>query len=128
MAHFAKLDENNVVTEVVVIENSDILDTNGDESESVGVAFCQSLFGGGTWKQTSFNDSMRKNFAGTGFTYDSVRDAFIPPKEFNSWVLNEQTCQWEPPQSMPDFESVWIWDETEYDNSGSGWVEVPLEI
>ena len=73
---------------------------NGVESEDVGIAFCQSLFGG-TWKQTSYNGTIRKNYAGIGYTFDSVRDAFISPKPFNSWVLVESTCQWEAPIPMP---------------------------
>ena len=99
MAHFAKLDENNVVTQVIVVHNNECL-VNGVESEDVGIAFCQSLFGG-TWKQTSYNGTIRKNYAGIGYTFDSVRDAFISPKPFNSWVLVESTCQWEAPIPMP---------------------------
>lgn len=100
MAHFAKLDENNVVTEVIAIHNNELLDGNGQESEAKGATFCQSLFGG-TWKQTSYNGNMRKNYAGIGYTYDAGRDAFIPPKPYNSWVLIEETCRWKAPVDMP---------------------------
>lgn len=94
MAHFAELDENNIVKQVIVVHNNELLD-NGIESEDKGIAFCQSLFGG-NWKQTSYNGNFRKNYAGIGFTWDEEIDAFIPPKpEEGSWILNEETCQWE---------------------------------
>lgn len=93
MAHFAKLDESNIVTEVIVVHNNELLD-NGVESEAKGIAFCQSLFGG-NWKQTSYNGNIRKNYAGIGFSYDEQRDAFIPPKPEGDWILNEDTCLWE---------------------------------
>ena len=95
MAHFAQLD-NNVVTQVIVVHNNELLD-NGVESEAKGIAFCQSLFGG-NWKQTSYNGNIRKNYAGIGFIYDPIRDAFIPPKpevEGKVFALNEDTCRWE---------------------------------
>jgi len=100
MAHFAKLDANNVVTEVIVVGNKDTSDAAGVEKEYIGAAFCERLFGG-TWKQTSYNGNMRKNYAGIGYTYDAGRDAFIPPKPFASWVLVEETCQWKAPVDMP---------------------------
>jgi hypothetical protein len=94
MAHFAQLDESNIVTQVIVVHNNELLD-NGVESEAKGVAFCQSLLGG-NWIQTSYNGNIRKNFAGIGYSYDQTRDAFIPPKpELGEWVLNEDTCIWE---------------------------------
>lgn len=110
MAHFAQLDENNVVTQVIVVHNNELMD-NGQESEAKGIAFCQSLFGG-NWKQTSYNGSMRKNYAGIGYTYDFGRDAFIPPKPFNSWLLNETTCLWEAPSLYPTDGKQYYWDET----------------
>jgi hypothetical protein len=94
MAHFAQLDESNIVTQVIVVHNNELLD-NGVESEAKGVAFCQSLLGG-NWVQTSYNGNIRKNYAGIGYTYDQAQDAFIPPKpEEGNWVLNEDTCRWE---------------------------------
>jgi len=78
MAHFAQLDENNIVTQVIVVNNSELLDESGNESEAKGIAFCQSLFGG-NWKQTSYNANFRKNYAGIGYTYDPVADEFNPP-------------------------------------------------
>ena len=100
MAHFAQLDENNFVTQVIVVANSECIDGNGNESEIIGAGFCSKLFGG-TWKQTSYNGRIRKNYAGTGYKFDAQRDAFIPPKPFASWVLNEQTYQWDAPVPMP---------------------------
>jgi hypothetical protein len=110
MAHFAQLDENSVVLQVIVVNNSECFDTNGIESEAVGVAFCQSLLGG-NWKQTSYNGTIRKNYAGIGYTYDSGRDAFIPPKPYASWLLNEATCLWNAPTPMPTDDKRYIWDE-----------------
>lgn len=102
MAHFAELDENNVVLRVVVIANADTHDINGIESEEIGIATCKKLFGVNTrWRQTSYNDGMRKRFAGVGSTYDEVLDAFVPPKVFSSWVLNTEEASWEAPVPMP---------------------------
>lgn len=100
MAHFAELDANGIVLRVIVVDNKDTADATGVEKEHIGAAFCERLFGG-TWKQTSYNGKIRKNYAGQGFTYDLTRDAFIPPRPFASWVLDEQTCQWTAPISMP---------------------------
>lgn len=110
MAHFAQLDESNVVTQVIVVHNNELLDESGVEQESKGIAFCQSLLGG-NWVQTSYNSNFRKNYAGIGFTYDSGKDAFIPPKPFNSWVLNEETCLYEAPVAMPTDGKPYRWDE-----------------
>ena len=120
MAHFAQLDENNIVTQVIVVHNNELMDENGVEQESKGIAFCQSLLGG-NWKQTSYNANMRKNYAGIGYTYDQGRDAFIPPKPFNSWVLNEDTCLWESPVPMPTDGKMYSWDEENLQ-----WVEFVL--
>jgi hypothetical protein len=94
MAHFAKLDENNVVLEVHCVHNNELL-VYGVEVEAKGIAFL-TIWSGGyyNWKQTSYNGSMRKNYAGVGYTYDPDRDAFIPPQPYASWILDEQTCQW----------------------------------
>jgi hypothetical protein len=118
MAHFAQLDENNVVLQVIVIHNNELMD-NGVESEAKGIAFCQSLFPGTTWVQTSYNGNIRKNYTGIGFTYDSQRDAFISPKPYPSWVLNETTCQWEAPVPYPQDGQRYVWDETQ-----QNWVPV----
>ena len=113
MAHFAKLDENNNVIEVVVIHNNECLDGDGNESEEVGIAFCRSLFGSETnWVQTSYNGNMRKNFAGIGGTYDPDQDCFIPAKQYDSWVLNQTSFQWEPPVEFPDDGGRYEWNET----------------
>lgn len=111
MAHFAQLDENNVVTQVIVIHNSDC-QIDGVESEQAGIDFCKSLFGASTeWRQTSYNGNMRKNYAGIGYSYDAGRDAFIPVKPFASWVLNEDTCRWDAPTPMPTDGGLYQWDE-----------------
>jgi len=111
MAHFAQLDENNVVTQVIVVHNNDCT-LDGVENEIVGVLFCKSLFGTETkWKQTSYNGTIRKNYAGIGFAYDAERDAFIPPKPFASWVLKEDTCLWDAPVPMPADGNLYKWDE-----------------
>lgn len=112
MAHFAQLNKNNTVIQVIVVNNSDILDENTQESEAVGIAFCQQLFGADTrWVQTSYNSNIRKNYAGIGYTYDSQRDAFIPPKPYDSWVLDEAICQWQPPVPMPSDGQLYAWNE-----------------
>jgi len=112
MAHFAQLDDNNIVTQVIVVSNDDIKDSEGNESELTGIAFCKSLLGANTiWKQTSYNNSIRKNYAGIGFTYDATLDAFIAPKPFNSWILNETTCLWEAPYAYRNDGNVYAWDE-----------------
>ena len=108
MAHFAQL-ENNIVTKVIVVSNQDILDENGQENEQKGIDFCSNLLGG-TWIQTSYNGNIRKNYAGVGYIYDETLDAFVPSKPFNSWVLNETTCQWKAPVDMPT-EGRYTWNE-----------------
>ena len=110
MAHFAELDSNNTVLRVIVVNNNDVLDSNGQESEEVGINFCKGLFGG-EWKQTSYNANFRKNYAGIGYTYDSVLDGFIPPQPYPSWVLNQSTCLWEAPVPMPTDGQLYSWDE-----------------
>jgi len=109
MAHFAEIDENNIVLRTIVVSNDVILD-NGVEQETKGIEFCQSLYGG-TWVQTSYNGNFRKNYAGTGFTYDSGRNAFIPPKPFDSWLLNEETCLWYAPVPRPEDGQDYFWNE-----------------
>lgn len=114
MAHFAELGENNVVLQVIVVSDSDA------PTEEAGAAFCRGLLGG-TWKQTSYNTSggvhklggtpFRKNYAGIGYTYDSGRDAFVPPRPFASWNLNEDACLWEAPVPYPTDGKAYSWDE-----------------
>jgi len=110
MAHFAEIGVDNIVLQVIVVHNNELLDSEGVEQESLGAEFCRSLFGG-TWVQTSYNANMRKNFAGKGFTYDSQRDAFIPPQPFPSWTVNEETCLWEAPVPYPDNGLTYNWNE-----------------
>ena len=109
MAHFAKLDENNNVLAVHVV-NNDVITVDGAESEQAGIDFLTSLHGHPLWKQTSYSGSFRKNFAGVGYIYDPSRDAFIPPKPYESWILNEDTCSWEAPISCPS-DGMHVWDE-----------------
>jgi hypothetical protein len=109
MAHFAQL-ENNIVKQVIVVSNQDILDENGQESEQIGIDFCSNLLGG-TWKQTSYNAKIRKNYAGIGYTYDEGHDAFIPPKPYNSWLLDEDKAQWKAPVDYPTDDKRYTWDE-----------------
>lgn len=121
MASFAKLDENNVVIEVHSVNNDVILDDNGNESEAIGIAFQQSLFGADTvWKQTSYNGTFRGHYAGIGYTYDTLRDAFIPPSPFPSWVFVEETLNWTAPVPHPDDGNDYYWDE-----SVLNWVQIP---
>jgi hypothetical protein len=112
MASFAKLGLNNKVIEVLSVNNNELLDSNGVEQEVNGIDFLTKLTGWSIWKQTSYNNNIRKNFAGKGYTYDEDRDAFIAPKPFNSWVLNEDTCQWEAPVAYPDDGERYTWNET----------------
>ena len=113
MAHFAQLDANNIVERVIVVDNDNILDADGNESEAVGIAYCQALFGANTiWRQTSYNGNFRKNYAGAGYQYDADLDAFIAPQPFPSWSLDTKTCQWEAPKQMPDSDRPYTWDES----------------
>jgi hypothetical protein len=109
MAHFAQLDENNIVTQVIVVNNDELLD-NGTESEAKGIAFCQALFGG-RWIQTSYSGKIRKQFAGVGFVYESPADVFVSPSPFPSWS-RDANHDWQPPTPMPTDGKLYRWDET----------------
>ena len=107
MAHFAKLGVGNIIEQVIVVSN-DIATT-----EQAGSDFINKLYNTrDVWKQTSYNNNIRKNYAGIGYTYDEDRDAFIPKKPFNSWILNEDTCLWEAPVAYPDDGNKYTWNET----------------
>ena len=110
MAHFAKLDDNNDVLAVHVVNNN-VITIDGNESEQAGIDFLTSLHGHSLWKQTSYNGLFRKNYCGVGHTYDESRDAFIAPKPWASWTLNETTCQWEAPVAYPTDGESYSWDE-----------------
>jgi hypothetical protein len=110
MAHFAQIDKNNIVTQVIVVNNTELIDETGTESEAKGAEFCKSLFGG-RWIQTSYNATIRKHFAGTGYIYDETRDAFLPPHLYPSWTLDEETCAWIPPVPIPDLGGPVEWNE-----------------
>lgn len=120
MAHFAKL-EGETVTDVVVVDNNDIIGADGGESEDVGIVFLKDLFGQDTvWKQTSWSASFRKNYAMIGGTYDADKDAFIAIKPFPSWQLNEETCIWEAPVPIPDDHET---NPVRWDEENQEWVE-----
>ncbi len=123
MASFAKLNSENIVTTVVSVVNEVIKDSNGLEQEQLGIDFLNKLYNtNDNWKKTSYNTNagihklggtpFRKNHAGIGFQYDLQRDAFIPPKPFNSWILNESTCNWEAPIPYPTDGQLYTWNES----------------
>lgn len=112
MAHFAELDDNNIVLQVIVVNNETVENKSFPESEPIGIAFCRSLYGQNTfWKQTSYNNTFRKHYAGIGYRYDVDLDAFIPPKPYPSWLLNTDTANWEPPVPYPNDGKVYSWVE-----------------
>ena len=132
MAHYAQLDENNIVTQVIVVSNSDITDANGNEVEEIGIGFCKKLLGKDTnWKQTSYNNNIRVRYAGIGYSFSEELNAFIPPSPFPSFVLNNTTADWVSPLgAAPELteeeiasRSFYKWDEDAYqaDNT-TGWV------
>ena len=122
MAHFAKINSSNIVVQVIVVNDNELL-VDGTESEAQGINFLNATYkvDNVNWKQTSYNTHsgvhseggtpLRKNYAGIGYTYDASKDAFIPPKPFNSWSLNETTCQWEAPVAYPDDNKEYRWNE-----------------
>ncbi len=122
MASFAKIGLNSKVIEVLSVVNEILHDSNGIEQEVIGIDFLTKLTGYPVWKQTSYNTHggvhssggtpLRKNHAGIGYTYDETRDAFIPPKPFNSWILNEDTCRWNAPVAYPSDNGNYKWNET----------------
>jgi hypothetical protein len=119
MAYFCKLDDNDVVIDVHALNNIEMLTAEGVESEDMGKAFFIRWSNGHSkWVQTSYNGTIRKNYAGIGYTYDRVRDAFIPHKPFPSWTLVEDTCQWQAPVAMPTDDKIYVWDE-----ATTNWVE-----
>lgn len=111
MAHFAKLDSDNKVVTVLVVDNDVLVDDNGTESEQRGIEYLANIFGYQKWKQTSYNGSFRKNYAGVDYIYNEKMDAFIPPQPYPSWVLNEQLCQWQPPVAYPTDDFSYVWNE-----------------
>lgn len=122
MAHFARI-ENNIVTQVIVVNNQELLDENNQEQESLGIAFCKSLFGENTqWRQTSYNRNLRKNFAGIGYTFNEERDDFVAPQPYDSWNLNLHDGQWYPPVSYPNDGKAYYWDETTL-----SWIQIETE-
>ena len=112
MAHFAQLDQNNIVTQVIVVNNDVISNASFPQSEPIGISFCQSLFGAANiWKQTSYNNNFRFRFAGIGYTYNETLDAFVAPKPYPSWTLDNATADWVAPVPMPSDGQIYNWDE-----------------
>lgn len=122
MAHFAELDANNIVLRVIVVDTKDNSTADGVEKESIGRAFCERLFGG-NWLQTSYNNKIRKRYAGIGYSYDAALDAFIPPKPYPSWTLDNATADWVAPVPMPTDGKSYSWDE-----ATQSWVEIPAPV
>ena len=130
MAHFAKLDSSNIVTQVTVVGNKDTSDVNGIEKEYIGQAFLENLLGG-NWVQTSYNNNFRIRYAGIGYTYrkdlntsNTISGAFVPPKPHNSWTLNtEYTFNWESPieEPTPPEGHMYVWVEDTYVSNSNGW-------
>ena len=114
MASFAKIGLNNKVIEILSVHNNELKDSNGVEQENLGIEFLTNLHKWPIWKQTFYNGNIRKNFAGKGFTYDEDRDAFIAPKPYASWILNEETCQWDAPVAMPELTQEQIDNKNSY--------------
>jgi hypothetical protein len=112
MASFAKIGLNSKVIEVISVNNEVLKDSNGVEQEINGIDFLTKLTGYPLWVQTSYNNNFRKNHAGIGYTYDEYRNAFIPKKPFNSWTLNENTCNWESPVEKPQDNNTYFWNES----------------
>lgn len=121
MAHFAKLSKNNIVEVVHVISNDVIKDKDGKEQESLGISFCQRLFGGEWWKQCSYNNNFRKWYPSEGWSYNASLDAFIAPKSYDSWNLNRTTCEWEPPIAYPTDAG---WGEYKWNEGKQIWEKV----
>ena len=120
MAHFAKLNETNVVTQVVVVSNDDLGNLSFPESEPIGQNLLNIFYSDNSvWRQTSYNGNFRKNYAGIGYFFDEKRNAFVAPQPFIGWVLNEETCQWQPPVPYPNDGNLYIWDE-----ATQSWVQV----
>jgi hypothetical protein len=112
MAHFAKIDSNNTVIDMTVIDNNELKGLDFPASEPVGQKFIASIGLPGNWLQTSYNGNFRKKYAGLGYTYDKKLDAFIPPKPFNSWIL-DSACNWQPPVPHPtNLNKLYTWNET----------------
>ena len=131
MAHFAELNENNEVLKVIVVDNNDTSNSDGEEIELIGISFLKGLFGFDTnWKQTSYNNNFRFRYAGVGYSYDETLDAFVPPKPYDSWIINSTTADWEAPITQPELTQeqdesgyLYYWDETAYQQDNTtGWI------
>jgi len=112
MAEFAKLNFDNVVIDVLCVNDNEISDANGKINENAGIEFLYKLTGHKNWLLTCLNGLIRKNYAGINYIYDPIKDAFIPPKPFDSWILDQETCKWKPPVPYPLQGNNYVWDET----------------
>ena len=122
MAYFAQIDQNNIVTQIVVVNNDVILNSNGIPSEELGIEYCKNIFGNDTeWKQTFTDGQFRVRYAGIGYLYDDEFDAFIEPQPYLSWILDHSTLEWIAPVSLPDEENHYVWDEENIQ-----WIKVDL--
>ena len=121
MAHFARLNESNVVTMITVVSNEDLINDDGNEEEAFGIAVCESVVGPGPWIQTSYNGNFRGRYAAVGGTYDPIRDVFLPYRPYASWQLDEND-EWKAPVAKPSEEGDFEWNE-----STQQWDEIQLE-
>ncbi len=122
MAHFAKLDSNNKVVHISVVDNENLLDEHGNELEELGIKYLTQVHGYSNWKQTSYNGSFRGSYAAIGDIYDPELDLFIQPKPFPSWTLNKTSGKWEAPIPRPEDGNLYVWDE-----NTKTWVEDEFE-
>ena len=135
MAHFAQIDSDSIVIQVIVVGNEDCLDSDGNESEPVGIAFCQDLLGADTnWVQTSYNDNIRFRYAGIGMKYDSTNDVFYPQSPYPSWTLNTSIWNWDPPVAFPDDAGVDDVDNPtefvryDWDEGSTSWTRTVVDL
>ena len=135
MAHFAQIDSGSIVTTVIVVGNEDCLDSDNNESEAVGIAFCQDLLGADTnWVQTSYNNNMRFRYAGIGSKYDSTNDVFYSQSPYPSWILNTTTWDWDAPVAVPsdagydNVENPTILIEYSWDEDNLAWVKTTTNL
>jgi hypothetical protein len=122
MAHYAELNNNNEVIQVLVVADERCQGGNFPSSEEPGIDFLEMLFGHRNWKQTSYNNNFRVRYAGIGYSYNEEHDAFIAPKPFNSWILNLETLDWKAPIDYPQDGKLYEWDE-----DSTSWIEIKIE-
>jgi hypothetical protein len=124
MAYFAKLNNDNTVIDIIVVDNSELLDSSNVEQESLGVTYLNNQFGDGNWKQTSYNGVFRKRYAGVGYIYDKNRDAFMIPQPYPSWVVDEDSCTWQAPVELPGGYDGSVTQKYEWNEETTSWDEM----